>query len=98
MTQEDALFETWLRRREDLPPDLAEDRMRELREAFFSRSRACLRASPLPKRHSWVPAVRRRRPGRALPDGVGGVPAARRGPAGGAGGVRVLKAMRSRRT
>ncbi|GAA0386163.1 DUF6157 family protein [Microbispora corallina] len=97
LTQEDVLFETWLRRRDDLPPDppgLAEDRRWELREAFFSRSQACLRASPLPRRHGWG----------LLFDAAGRVAlcpmesAEYRRLVAGAGGVRVLKAMRSRRT
>ncbi|GAA3794402.1 DUF6157 family protein [Sphaerisporangium flaviroseum] len=50
-TQEDVLFESWLRR-QDLP-DPSEDEVARLRHEFFSRSQACLRASPLPKKHGW---------------------------------------------
>lgn len=49
--QEDVLFATWLRRQ-----DLAEQAQADvdsLREAFFSKPRACLRTPPLPKRHGW---------------------------------------------
>lgn len=51
LTQEDVLFETWLRR-QDGPAPSAEERA-ELRTRFFSRSQACLRASPLPKTYGW---------------------------------------------
>ncbi|GLX09162.1 DUF6157 family protein [Microbispora sp. NBRC 16548] len=102
MTQEDVLFETWLRR-QDLPADLPAARRAELRKEFFSRSQACLRASPLPKRYGWgllfdrdgrialcpVESEEYRR----LVDG-----ASRGAQAGEDGGVRVLKAMRSRRS
>lgn len=42
------LFGTWRRRHPDEP---GADEM--LREQFFAASRACLRASPLGKRHGW---------------------------------------------
>ncbi|GII61893.1 hypothetical protein Skr01_19780 [Sphaerisporangium krabiense] len=50
-TQEDVLFESWLRRQD--MPDISEDRRQALRDEFFSRSQACLRASPLPKKYGW---------------------------------------------
>ncbi|WP_214413947.1 DUF6157 family protein [Sphaerisporangium fuscum] len=50
-TQEDVLFETWLRR-QDLP-GLSEQEIARLRDEFFGRSQACLRASPLPKKYGW---------------------------------------------
>lgn len=97
LTQEDVLFETWLRR-QDLPAGLPEERRAELREDFFSRSQACLRASPLPKRHGWgllfdadgriaLCPMESEEYRRLVED-------AERGD----GGVRVLKAMRSRRS
>jgi hypothetical protein len=46
-TQEDVLFDTWLARNE---PDGDPDGLREL---FFARPQACLRASPLPKKYGW---------------------------------------------
>lgn len=50
-TQEDVLFETWLRRQDR--PDLSEADVVRLRAELFSRPQACLRASPLPKRYGW---------------------------------------------
>ncbi|SDX97974.1 hypothetical protein SAMN05444365_101275 [Micromonospora pattaloongensis] len=49
-TQEDVLFESWLARRDGQwsPAEVA-----RLREEFFARPQACLRSSPLPKRHGW---------------------------------------------
>ncbi|MFC6082896.1 DUF6157 family protein [Sphaerisporangium aureirubrum] len=91
LTQEDVLFETWLRRQE--PEPAAGERPR-LRHEFFSRSQACLRASPLPKRHGWG----------LLFDGEGRVRLCpveseeyRRIVAGEVPGVTVVKAMRTRR-
>ncbi|GAA3134469.1 DUF6157 family protein [Planomonospora alba] len=52
LTQEDVLFETWLRRQEGLGEPSGAERA-ELRERFFAGPRACLRASPLPKRYGW---------------------------------------------
>jgi hypothetical protein len=52
MTQEDVLFLSWLRRRPEAGR-LAEDEVAALREEFFSRSQACLRASPLPKKYGF---------------------------------------------
>lgn len=51
LTQEDVLFQTWLLRQEGPRPSEAETA--RLREAFFSKSHPCLRASPLPKRYGW---------------------------------------------
>ncbi|KAB8184440.1 DUF6157 family protein [Microbispora catharanthi] len=102
MTQEDVLFETWLRR-QDLPEDLSAERRAELRKEFFSRSQACLRASPLPKRYGW--GLLFDRDGRIALCPVESeeyrrlvVGAFRGAQAGEDGGVRVLKAMRSRRS
>ena len=50
-TQEDVLFETWLRQQSD-PPSTDAD-IDRLREQFFATPRACLRASPLPKKFGW---------------------------------------------
>lgn len=50
-TQEDVLFESWLRRQG--LPDLGEDEKAGLRRQFFARPQACLRASPLPKKHGF---------------------------------------------
>ncbi|MFG1879130.1 DUF6157 family protein [Sphaerisporangium sp. NPDC049003] len=50
-TQEDVLFESWFRR-QDLPEATQADIAR-LRDEFFSRAQACLRASPLPKKYGW---------------------------------------------
>jgi len=50
-TQEDVLFTVWLER-QDLP-ELAEDEIAALRAEYFSKGRACLRASPLTKTHGW---------------------------------------------
>ncbi|MEV1203865.1 DUF6157 family protein [Microbispora rosea] len=98
LTQEDVLFETWLRR-QDLPADLPAERRAELRKEFFSRSQACLRASPLPKKHGWgllfdqdgriALCPMESEEYRRLVDGA---------QAGQDGGVRVLKALRSRRS
>ena len=49
LTQEDVLFESWFARQEGV---MDADRP-ALREQFFSRSQACLRASPLPKQYGW---------------------------------------------
>ena len=50
-TQEDVLFESCTAIREN--PDLPVNEKARLREAFFGRPQACLRASPLPKRYGW---------------------------------------------
>lgn len=49
LTQPDVLFESWLRR-QDPPPD---DERARLWERFFAKPQACLRASPLPKKHGF---------------------------------------------
>jgi len=52
-TEDDVLFESWLRRQE-FPaglPGTAE--VHALREAFLAKQRPCLRASPLPMRFGW---------------------------------------------
>ncbi|MEU6426915.1 DUF6157 family protein [Microbispora sp. NPDC046973] len=102
LTQEDVLFETWLRR-QDLPADLPAERRAELRKQFFSRSQACLRSSPLPKKYGWGLLFDRdgrialcpmeSEEYRSLVDG-----ASRGARAGEDDGVRVLKALRSRRS
>ena len=51
-TQEDILFETHLRHK-GLADALSEQEKAELREVFFSKPMACLRASPLPKQFGW---------------------------------------------
>ncbi|MDF2706414.1 MAG: hypothetical protein K0R62_2066 [Nonomuraea muscovyensis] len=93
LTQEDVLFETWLRRQEQPEPSEA-DRAR-LRAEFFARPQACLRASPLPKKYGWG----------LLFDEAGRVSLCPAGSAeyerlvtGDEPGVKILKAMRSRRT
>ncbi|MEV5410079.1 DUF6157 family protein [Thermopolyspora sp. NPDC052614] len=52
LTQEDVQFLSWVRRRPDAD-DLREDELAALREEFFSKSQACLRASPLPKKYGF---------------------------------------------
>lgn len=51
LTQEDVLFESWLARSET--ESLPDSERARLRDQFFSRSQACLRASPLPKKYGW---------------------------------------------
>ncbi|GAA1303284.1 hypothetical protein Psi02_80250 [Planotetraspora silvatica] len=92
LTQEDVLFETWLRRQESDVPSAFE--RAELRARFFSRSQACLRASPLPKKYGWG----------LLFDTAGRVTLCPMGSveyqeiiAGEVLGITVLKAMRSKR-
>jgi Family of unknown function (DUF6157) len=50
-TQEDVLFDTWLRR-QDLPHKTRADVAR-LRDDFFAKPQPCLRCSPLPKKYGW---------------------------------------------
>jgi len=50
-TQEDVLFNSWLQR-QDLG-DPSADEVARLRQEFFSKDQACLRASPLPKKFGW---------------------------------------------
>ncbi|MBG0826693.1 hypothetical protein HS041_02750 [Planomonospora sp. ID67723] len=92
LTQEDVLFHTWLRRQE--PAERSANEVARLRDAFFSKPQACLRASPLPKKFGWG----------LLFDAEGRISlcpmesdAYRRIAAGDEDGVTVLKAMRSRR-
>ncbi|MDQ4088860.1 MAG: DUF6157 family protein [Actinomycetota bacterium] len=91
LTQEDVLFESWLAR-QDLDHDRAD--RRRLREEFFSKPQACMRSSPLPKQYGWG----------LLFDGEGRVallpmesPEYQRLVAATDTGVKVLKAMRSKR-
>lgn len=93
LTQEDVLFETWLRRQELAPEPSAAERA-ALRARFFARPQACLRSSPLPKRYGWG----------LLFDGAGRVrlcpvdsPEYQRILAGELPGVKILKALRSGR-
>ena len=51
-TQEDVLFQCWLARQEGLE-HLDPNEVARLREGFFSKPQACLRASPLPRRYGW---------------------------------------------
>lgn len=48
-TQEEVLFETYVRHKGIPASELGD----ELRKAFFAKSQACLRASPLPKQFGW---------------------------------------------
>ena len=93
LTQEDVLFESWLAR-EASAEGLSEEERGLLRDAFFAKPQACLRSSPLPKKYGWG----------LLFDAEGRVALCpmeseeyQRLAAGGAGGVRVLKALRSSR-
>ncbi|GII05663.1 DUF6157 family protein [Planobispora takensis] len=92
LTQEDVLFESWLRRQE--PAERSQEELAELRAQLFSKPQACLRASPLPKKYGWG----------LLFDGEGRVRLCpmeseeyRRILAGEVPEVKVLKAMRSSR-
>ncbi len=51
LTQEDVLFKSWFLRQDFGQTSDAE--VGRLREQFFSKPRACLRSSPLPKRYGW---------------------------------------------
>jgi hypothetical protein len=96
-TQEDVLFETWLKR-QDMPKNQPKAEIARLRAEFFAKPQACLRASPLPKKYGFgllfdqqgrvalcpMESTEYRRI-------VGG------GADGGANGVQILKAMRSKR-
>ncbi|GIH97609.1 DUF6157 family protein [Planobispora siamensis] len=92
LTQEDVLFESWLRRQE--PAERSEEELAELRARFFTKPQACLRTSPLPKKYGWG----------LLFDGEGRVRLCPMGSeeykrivAGEVPEVRVLKALRSSR-
>src|SRR5262249_43051175 len=50
-TQPDVLFESWIGRQDLAKPSKAE--RARLREEFFSKPQACLRASPLAKQYGW---------------------------------------------
>ncbi len=50
-TQEDVLFDVWLARQDR--GELADDEVQALRDEYFSKGQACLRASPLTKSHGW---------------------------------------------
>ncbi|MGP4112132.1 DUF6157 family protein [Streptomyces sp. 4N509B] len=52
LTQEDVVFLSWLRRQEG-GEELAGPELEAARAGFFSRSQACLRASPLPKKYGF---------------------------------------------
>jgi hypothetical protein len=88
LTQEDVLFETWLRQQQEEPVG---DRA-ALRAQFFVQPRACLRASPLPKKYGW--GIHYDRAGRVALYAVDSADYAR---LAGGGAATVLKAMRSRR-
>ncbi|RED53036.1 DUF6157 family protein [Cohnella lupini] len=51
-TQEELLFQTYVRHKEIPESELAE-RGDEIRERFFSKPMPCLRASMLPKKYGW---------------------------------------------
>lgn len=52
-TEEDVLFESWVRRQE-FPGGAPEgEELHTLRAAFLAKQRPCLRASPLPMRYGW---------------------------------------------
>jgi len=50
-TQEDVLFSIWAKRQG--MTELASDEIVDLRDEFFAKGQACLRASPLTKTHGW---------------------------------------------
>lgn len=51
-TQEELLFEVFIRHKE-ITPELRSLREAELREEFFGKPKACMRASMLPKKYGW---------------------------------------------
>ncbi|TVX96927.1 hypothetical protein FPZ45_19930 [Cohnella terricola] len=51
-TQEELLYQTYVRHKE-IPEEELASRSEEIREAFFSKPMACLRASMLPKKYGW---------------------------------------------
>jgi len=51
-TQEDVLFETYVRHKE-VPEEELSARRDDIRSAFFSKPMACMRASMLPKKYGW---------------------------------------------
>jgi hypothetical protein len=88
-TQEDVLFESFLRHK-GLQPAPGDG----LREAFFSKPQACLRASPLPKKYGW--GLHFDSEGRVALCAMESEPYQRLA-SGSARGVKVLKALRSAR-
>ena len=91
-TEDDVLFQSWLRR-QDFPDGLPDgEELHALREAFLAKQRPCLRASPLPMRYGWGLAFDAE--GRAALCAVDS-PAYRELTAPGSD-VRLLKAFRSR--
>lgn len=52
LTQEDVLFESWLRR-QPVAGELEGPELASLREKFFAKEQPCLRASPLPKKYGF---------------------------------------------
>jgi hypothetical protein len=91
-TQEEILF-TVHYRRQGLDDEELTERREELWAEFFGKSRACLRASPLPKRYGW--GVHFDAEGRAALVPVGS--AEYRALAEGKGVTTVLNAMRSKK-
>lgn len=87
-TQEDVLFESFVRHKEIPPAELGP----ALRAQFFSKSQACLRASPLPKLYGW--GLHFDQAGRVALCGVGTAEYQRFAEAE---DLTVLKAMRSKR-
>jgi hypothetical protein len=51
-TQEELMLEVHLRHKE-IAPEIVAERGAEIREAFFSKPMACMRASMLPKKYGW---------------------------------------------
>jgi hypothetical protein len=92
-TQEDVLFESWIRwqpsSRTKTKPELA-----RLREEFFAKPQPCLRASPLPKKYGWGLLFNKN--GRVALCAMESAEY-RRIVGGKAVGVKVLKALRSSR-
>lgn len=52
LTQEDVLFETWLRR-QDVSGAAPDADRADLRDRFFAKEQPCLRSSPLPKKYGF---------------------------------------------
>ena len=90
-TQEDVLFEVWLKRRNGLPPT-PEETLR-LRAEFFAKDQPCLRSSPLPKKYGGGLAFDEN--GRVA---LCAVESAEYRQLRDGGQVKVLKAFRSKRT
>lgn len=89
-TQEEVLFEVWRRRHGAMTTPA--DEVARLREAFFAKLQACLRASPLPKRYGWGLLF-----DRAGREALCPMDSAEYRAQLAAGDVTVLKAMRSKR-